>query len=335
MNTKPDTNKVVSVFNLDLKDPRAETEERIQSVSLHKQSRTLLKTLGGIVGRDTAQPSLFDLPRFEKNVNPYKEIISRNTAITGNLLISLWQRNKNQEGVYVIENLSEIAKILNFTPQDLKIYLVYLGGYQYPVTTLKEKVLRSGKTQKILSIYHDKLFTIRFNIKLGDKEKESDFNEDLKVGTRFLSFIKERDIESIEVKPSEPLIDDLYGNRLGNILTDEGFFAFALGLSDMAYKLLVFSGSNKPKQTIGITRLIESLQLKGQITKQGKPRVLASIKKALEELKTNGHITQWGFDEKREMFTWEYSNKIFKHKDLLPKGGIAVIREEKSNTTGN
>jgi len=291
---------------------------QIEKPTLYKQPRGLLKTQAKTVGRDTTELNLFATPTFESKTNPYKKTIARNTAILGNYLIKLWQQ-KNKDGVYTIDNLTKVAGKLGIIPQDLKTYLVYLGGYQYPVISTKDKILKSGKKQKILSISTDKLFYIKFNSRLRNGETEESFNKDLKVGTHFLSFIKNRDIDTVEVKPSDTLIDDLRGDRLGNVFTDDAFFSFASGLSDMAYKLFTFSGSNEPYKKIRLNKLIDSLGLTEQVKKQGKPRVLNTLKKALNELKTNGHIVKWEYQKSKEMFSWQQSNKIFKHKKLLPK----------------
>jgi len=291
---------------------------QIEKPTLHKQPRGLLKTFSSIVGKDTTQISLFELPRFEAGVNPYKETVARNTAILGNYIIKLWQQ-ENKDGVYTIDNLTKVAGKLGIIPQDLKTYLVYLGGYQYPVISTKDTLTRGGKKQRILSTYTTNLFHIKFNSKLKNGETEEGFNEDLRVGTRYLSFIKSRDIDTVEIKPSETLIDDLQGERLGNVFTDDAFFTYALGLTDTAYKLLIFSGSNEPYKKIRLNKLIDSLGLAEQVKKQGKPRMLKIIKKALNELKTSGHIVKWEYRDKQELFCWEYSDKIFKHKNLLPK----------------
>lgn len=296
----------------------ADLPVKVEQPTLHKQSRSALKTFSLLTGRDKTQVSLFEKPRFEEGINPYKESIARNTAIVGNYLIKLWQQ-KNKDGVCTIDNLTKVAKKLNMIPQDLKTYLVYLGGYQYPVITTKDKITKGGKMQRILSTYTTNIFIIKFNSKLKKNETEDSFNKDLRVGTRYLSFIKNRDIDTVEVEPNPALRDDLQGKRLGNILTSDDFFVFALGLTDMAYKLFTFSGSNEPVKKIRLDKLIDSLGLEEQTKKQGKPRILRTIKKALNELKTKGHFIKWEYQEDKEMFDWEYSNKIFKHKLLLTK----------------
>ena len=296
----------------------ADLPVKVEQPTLHKQSRSALKTFSLLAGRDKTQVSLFEKPRFEGGINPYKESIARNTAIVGNYLIKLWQR-ENKDGVCTIDNLTKVAEKLNMIPQDLKTYLVYLGGYQYPVITTKDKITKGGKMQRILSTYTTNIFIIKFNSKLKKNETEDSFNKDLRVGTRYLSFIKNRDIDTVEVEPNPALRDDLRGKRLGNILTSDDFFVFALGLTDMAYKLFTFSGSNKPVKKIRLDKLIDSLGLEEQTKKQGKPRILRTIKKALNELKTKGHFIKWEYQEDKEMFDWEYSNKIFKHKLLLTK----------------
>lgn len=176
----------------------------------------------------------FEIPHFDTAINPYKEVLTKMTAITGNLLLALWQANKDDKNIYRITNLnlSDIARQLGVEPKELKLYLIYLGGYQRPLTQLKIVKEQGKKDKRILSIYHDKIFYIKFNIRLRDTERETDFNNDARVGTNYLNFIKDRDIESVEVMPSLSLQEELQGSGLSNVLVDDNFVAFSLGLSD-------------------------------------------------------------------------------------------------------
>ena len=152
--------------------------------TLHKQARGYLKTTASLVGKDTSQQkSLFEIPHFDTAINPYKEVLTKMTAITGNLLLALWQANKDDKNIFTITNLSEIARQLGAEPKELKLYLIYLGGYQRPLTQLKIVKEQGKKDKRILSIYHDKIFYIKFNIRLKDTERETDFNNDARVGT--------------------------------------------------------------------------------------------------------------------------------------------------------
>jgi len=292
--------------------------------TLHRQARGYLKTTASLVGKETAQMSLFTLPAYDDNINPAKQVLSKNTAITGQLLLALWQKNKDENDIYKIDNLTDIAKLLNTTPQELKLYLICLGGYQYPITNF-------DKDKRILSIHHDKLFYIKFNIRLKAGETEASFTNDHKIGTGYLSFIKDRDIESIEVMPSMSIRQELQGKGLGNVLVDDHFVAFSLELSNIAYKLFCFSSSNKPTFKIGFDKLISKkyLSLEKQVfgvynqqgkrlsAGQGKKRVLETIKNGLNELKQAGHLESWTYNETTDFFEWKYSNKIIKHKEFM------------------
>ena len=301
--------------------------------TLHRQARGYMKTTASLVGRDKdKEQSLFDLPRFDTNTRAYKETLTKNTAIAGHLCLALWQTSKNDKGVYTIDNLKRFADKLNITPQELKIYLIYLGGYQRPITKLNIVREKGKKEKRILSIVHDKLFHIKFNTLLKQSETESTFTKDDRTGTNYLSFIRDRDIYSVEISPSISLQEELEGGGLGNVLVDDRFVAFSLDLSDLAYKLFCLSGSNKPSFKITFDKLItpRHLNLEKQVkgvydstgrrlrAGKGKPRILARIKEALQELESKGHLTKWAYDKARDIFSWAYSNKIIKHKELLP-----------------
>lgn len=318
--------------------------------TFHKQARGYLKTTASIVGKDTSkQKSLFEIPHFDTAINPYKEVFSKMTAITGNLLLALWQANKDEKGIYTITNLSEIARQLKVRPEELKLYLIYLGGYQRPISKL-ETVKEQGKKEKrILSIYHDKIFYIKFNIRLKDGEKDEDFNNDARIGTNYLNFIKDRDIESVEIMPAVSLQNELEGQGLGNVLVDDNFVAFSLGLSDLAYKLFCFSSSNKPTFKITFKKLITKKylnlesQVYGEYNKtgkrikkgQGRVRILQRIKDALDELKVKKHLTKWSYNEQTGFFCWTYTDEVIKHKELLKeKVKTLKIETPKTGQTG-
>jgi len=309
-----------------------------QPLPLHRQARGYMKTTASLVGKDMEQErSLFTLPSYDYDTKALKDVLSKNTAITGNLLLALWQKNKNEQGIYTIESLTTIADLLHITPQELKIYLIYLGGYQYPV-------VKFNKETRILSVYHDKLFFVKFNIQLKDGETQNSFTNDDRIGNTSVNFIRDRDIKSIDISPSKSIIEEYQGKGLGNVLVDDAFISFCLGLSELAYKLFSFSGSNKPTFTIRFDKLISKkyLNLEKQVkgvydttgkrksAGQGKARVLKRIQEALTELKSKGHFTSWAYDEARDMFSWTYCNKIIKHKELLP----LKIKPEETGQTG-
>jgi hypothetical protein len=294
---------------------------------MHRQSRSYLKTAGSITGRDTEQTSLFKSPSYQNNTNPYKEVITKKTSILGNHLIHLWQKDRDDRGILTIDNLTKIAKVMGIIPQDLKLYLIYLAGYQYPVT-------KFNKETRIFSIYSDKLFYIKFNMRLKEGESENSFTNDDRIGTNYISFIKDRDVDSVEVSPSMSIIEELNGKgSFGNVLVDDKFVAFSLGLSDLAYKIFCFISSNKPAFKMSFKKLISKkhLNLEKQVhgvydskgkrkqAGKGKPRMLTRIKEAFDELLDEGHLSRWTYDEEKDLFSWTYTDKIIKHKDLLPK----------------
>jgi len=287
---------------------------------MHRQSRSLLKTSASGVGRDREQ-TLFTLPAYRGNINPFKKVMSKNTAIMGNLLIKLWQKHKDEKGIFTIKNLTKIARIMKTSPQELKVYLLCLAGYQYPVTKI-------NKETRTLSIYSDKLFYIKFNMRFKKGEDEDSFT-----GTNYISFIRDRFVKSVEITPSASIIEGLEGKGLGNVLVDDNFVAFSLGLSDLAYKLFCFSSSNRPTFKISFRKLTSKKYLnlgkqiygvyndKGKRIRagQGKRRILENIKRAFTELLVKEHLKEWEYNEAKDQFNWVYSDKFIKHKEFLSK----------------
>jgi len=311
-----------------------------QKDKLHKQPRGLLKTTASTVGKDNDSLSLFSLQTYDESLQPSRETISRNTAITGQYLIALWQKNKDEDGIYKIKNLSEIARPLNVTPQELKNYLIYLSGYIYPVTTRER--LPNGKTR--MYITNDLLFKVRWSFLFKDGEDEKQYNNDKRVGTRLSNYIKDLPVESVEITPNKSFIEELEGSGLGNILVSDEIVAFSLNLTPTAYKLFCLSGSNRPTFKISLKKLVDKKYLnlesllygvydKGKRIRagKGKPYVLTKIEEALNELQKAGHIASWNYEEKDEMFSWTYTDKIYKHKELYTYGDKVLDR---SNNKG-
>lgn len=283
-------------------------------VQLHKQPRNYLKTVSRLTGKDTSdQPTLFQVPEADREgVSLPREVVSKNTAILGNILLQLWQQTPGE--ALIINNLSELSRKIGGSNKELKIYLLYLGGYTYPLIERDEK---TGK----LSATTEQLFKVKFNFGEKTKAKYKGGKEVPYIGAGALQFIKDEPVETIEVIPNEKFLNALDGKGLGNVLVPDEFTKLALSLTDMGYKILTYTASNKPKQKIKANSLIEALNLTKQVKSQGKPRVLKAMLKAMEDLKTKGHLTRYSYDAEKEMFTMNYSDTFIKHKDFTRKKG--------------
>ena len=283
-----------------------------EKIKVHKQPRNYLKTTAKYVGKatDTEEPTLFSLPAIqpenpEEVGNFLREVISRNTAILGNYLLQLWQQGGEDE--LVINNLSPIAEIMNNSNYEVKIYLLYLGGYVYPIVDRDE----SGG----LTVTTEQLFKIQFKYskEVGNKYKTS---TPVEIGRGLTKFIKDEPIESIIVKPSPLFIKAIQGKGLGNVLVaNDTFVKLALSITDIAYKILTYSASNKPSQRIAEDKLVKHLGLEKQMKSQGRPRVRATILKGLQELQDKEHIKSYSYEEDNGLYIFTYSDKYIKHKE--------------------
>ena len=300
----------------------------MKNKKIHIQSRSYSKTMAKCTGRDTSQYSLFSLDPKELliakrenvkegdcKIREQKFIISKNTAILGNFLFELWQSGQKNENDYLkIENLSILSKKLNTTNYEIKLYLIYLGGFIYPIVTKDDLKSR-------LTITQGTFFTIKFNYRFEDGDDKRIENL---LGSGHLQFIKNRSTESIEVKPNEIfirdykcIIRDYKCNGLGFVYVSDNFIKFCLELSDIAYKILCLSMSNKPTQKLKEENLIIQLGLEEQLKKQGKPRIREKILQGFEDLKNKKHIVTYTFCD--PYFKWNYKNTIIKHQELQPK----------------
>lgn len=274
---------------------------------LHKQPRNYLKTMSKIIGKDTNNPTLFSmpeaLPTYNTDGNIIRDKISKNTAILGSLLFELWDKQGKKEEI-ILDNLSELSNIMGVNNFEVKIYLLYLGGYNYPLI---------DKTESGLSLSVKQLFEVEFKY---SKETQSKYEagEYTEIGGGLIRFIKDEPIKQIIIRPNKIFLRALEGEGIGNVLVKNGdFIKLGLSLSELGFKLLSYTASNKPSQTINEDSLIRDLGLDKALKTQGRPRVRATILKAFKELKDNGHVKEFEFNDQKEMYSYKYSGKYVEH----------------------
>jgi len=312
-----------SKFKIDLPTPLGDEVER-----LHKQPRGLLKTVGQSISNTTEAPGLFTLPQKVEPeggaIGELKEQISKNTGALAFYLIQKYQENNSKP--LEITNLNSIAKVMNCNNYRLKLYLLYLGGYVYPI------VDRDDRTKELV-LSNDQLFKIqfRYSSKIADKYSVNNRGEIQgveRIGNSLLNFIKDEPLDRVIITPSVRFINALEGKGLGNILTvNNKFVGLILELTDIATKILCYSSSNRPSQKIAEDNLVKHLGLKRQIKTQGKPRVRATILKGLQELQDKGHIKSYSYEEATGMYSYIYSDKYVRFKESKkakkdPPGGV-------------
>ncbi len=278
-------------------------------IPLHKQPRNLLKTLAKGIGNSGDELTLFTMPQTEGGI---KEEISKNTGALAFYLIQLYQQNNSKPLEIPKGKLSPISRVMNCNNYRLKIYLLYLGGYNYPIIDKND----TGE----LIVKTDKLFDIEFVYSQKVADKYSVNNGQIKgverIGTEILTFIKNEELDRVIITPNSRFIKALEGKGLGNILTaNDKFVGLILELSDIATKILTYSSSNKPSQKIGEESLVKHLGLIKQVKKQGMPRVRGTILKGLQELKDKGHIRSYSFEEATRMYSFNYTNKFVQYSE--------------------
>jgi hypothetical protein len=278
-------------------------------IPLHKQPRNLLKTLAKGIGNSGEELTLFTMPQTEGGI---KEEISKNTGALAFYLIQLYQQNNSKPLEIPKGKLSPISRVMNCNNYRLKIYLLYLGGYNYPIIDKND----TGE----LIVKTDKLFDIEFVYSQKVADKYSVNNGQIKgverIGTEILTFIKNEELDRVIITPNSRFIKALEGKGLGNILTaNDKFVGLILELSDIATKILTYSSSNKPSQKIGEESLVKHLGLIKQVKKQGMPRVRGTILKGLQELKDKGHIRSYSFEEATRMYSFNYTNKFVQYSE--------------------
>jgi len=288
----------------------------IEGEKLHKQPRNLLKTVAQRISNTTDEPTLFTLPQKVElgggAIGELKEEISKNTGALAFYLIQKYQENNSKP--LEIANLNAIAEVMNCNNYRLKLYLLYLGGYVYPIVDRDERT-------KELVLTNEQLFKIefRYSKQIADKYSVNNRGEIQgveRIGNNLLNFIKDEPLDRVVITPSPRFIKALEGKGLGNILTvNNKFVGLILELTDIATKILSYSSSNKPSQKIAEDNLIKHLGLTKQIKKQGRPRVRATILKGLQELQDKEHIKSYSYEEATGMYSYTYSDKYVRFKE--------------------
>jgi len=273
---------------------------------LHKQPRAYLKTTSKLVGRDTTNPTLFTMPDIlDLTSNQHRDVISKNTAILGHIVLYLMQQNNNKD-LELVGYLNRLSEEFGVSKQEIKNYLLYLGGYIYPITDVDQN---SGK----LSITTEQLFKVKFTYSKDIAERIAKGNYK-KVGNKQTYYLINEQAESIIITPNPIFMKALEGKGLGNVLVKNvDFIKLALSLTETGYKLLSYTSSNKPTGKINEDSLFKEMDLKEQVKRQGRPRVRTTILKAFEELKDKGHIKEYLFEEETRMYSYTYSNKFVEH----------------------
>jgi len=305
------------LFAEELRLREKELEQREKALEkLHKQPRSLLKTVGQSISNTTEAPGLFTIPQQVEPgggaIEELKEEISKNTGALAFYLIQRYQENNSKP--LEINNLNAIAEVMNCNNYRLKLYLLYLGGYVYPI------IDRDDATKELV-LTNEQLFKIEFRYSPKVAEKYSVNNKGEiqgaeRIGNALLSFIKDEPLDRVIITPSQRFIKALEGKGLGNILTvNNKFVGLILELTDIATKILCYSSSNRPSQKIAEDNLVKHLGLKKQIKTQGKPRVRATILKGLQELQDKGHIKRYSYEDATGVYLFTYSDKYVKFKE--------------------
>lgn len=297
-------------------NPLPKQEGEVEVEKLHKQPRSLLKTVAQRISNTTDEPTLFTLPQKVEPgggaIGEIKEEISKNTGALAFYLIQKYQENNSKP--LEIANLNAIAEVMNCNNYRLKLYLLYLGGYVYPIVDRDERT-------KELVLTNEQLFKIefRYSKQIADKYSVNNRGEIQgveRIGNNLLNFIKDEPLDRVVITPSPRFIKALEGKGLGNILTvNNKFVGLILELTDIATKILSYSSSNRPSQKIAEDNLIKHLGLTKQIKKQGRPRVRAAILKGLQELKDKEHIKSYSYEEATGMYSYTYSDKYVRYKE--------------------
>lgn len=273
--------------------------------ALHRAAKGLSRTIARLVKRETEQPSLFNNALEDIGEEVQRNAISRNAAILCDILI---QEIPPEEDTLIITNLAYLAKKMNVQNFELKRYLLALGGFVYPIISYSAE---DGATQ----ITIEQIFKITFTLKNTAQQY---------AGTNLLRLAENAEFTKIEVKLNRQFVRERTihepkllkknkrnTNGFGYVYrVNDEYQELAQTLSDVAYKLLSYTSTQKAAYKIGYSKLLAHLDLDAQVRKQGRPRIHGQIMKGLEELKQAGHLNEYEYDPDKEQYAWNCSRNF-------------------------
>jgi len=297
-------------------------EEEIEKVKTGITSKTYLRTQASAVGRDRSVPSLWTAEnKYLENV--IRKAIPKVPSVVGLYMIELWVKAEengelDKKEFYIITNLSEISKELGIPKHTLKVDLLYLGAFRYPV------IRRIA--EKHTGVSFEDIFKVEFEYNLSEDEVYKRMNDpQYKTwGTRLSKFIENTPIKEIKIKPSEFIKNEIKKNPeigyIGKRVISDKLRPFAKDLNDFEYKLLCLIGAFKKKSNIHFNKLKKQkyLNLEADIKKQGMGTVKKKIKDIMKKFKEEGIIEDnWTFEKGR--LSWISIDNVFIYPDLKDK----------------
>lgn len=299
------------------------TTSEFDKEELYRSSRGLMKTSAKQIGRDTKkkeQLGLMDIGN--KTIKGY--CYSVKVADFFDYLAMEWQRQPlNSEGFLVIKNLSLVAKELDTQPKYIKRYLTLAGAHTYPF------IRKRGNSI-------EETFIIFFTIRVYRTNTNGEEIEEGPINAEDHDKLNERrPFKEIWVKPhsiirgeqgrdsrGKEIKDKKYKRQeegLGNVLRPVASFFAGIHLTSMGKKLLNYTGSNKPTNSIGFEKLLKHLGFTEQDLRQrGAPRIRKEIEAGFKELIRAGHIKSYSPpSEERDIYKWVCSNKYYRYSELI------------------
>jgi hypothetical protein len=277
-----------------------EAEEKV-----YKSPRAYARTVAKIVKREREQPSLFNASGLLSLEETHRTAITRNAAILGTYLFQLL---KNEEETIPVRNLTALAELFNTTNSEIKLYLLALGGFTYPVVTLEEDSLN-------LSVEQLFKIQIRYGKKTLDRYKRGELTE---AGTNLLKILVNEAPSEILITPNRNFLISRTGKGQGyTLLKQDKYVKLSLQLTDLAYKLQEYSSTQSRSHKLKEPGLITALGIEAQVKKQGAPYMRGKVHEALEELKTHGYLTEYSYDKETSLYKWIVSGEYIQHGKLL------------------
>lgn len=306
----------------------------------HKQPVTSLKTTSRLIGRVRDTPNIWTTLQDEGEglLKTSRDKITAKTAVLMLIVnryfqsapvyaeepeggVDIFRSKKND--TLVIRNLAPLARELGVENNDLKIHLVMMGGFQYPVDYKDDKGSLFLSTENMYNV------TFVYPPEIGNQYGVKRY------GTNRTSFIFNQSHKEVRIRLGNRISDDLKEKKdldkerqktyMGSVYVDNKYIRLINEeLSDLGIKLMNYITSNQTghynrPMKIGVTKIIPHLGLAKIVEKQGLPYVKKKILEELEVLKAKGALKTYGYDRGKDILSWTCTNKYVKRPDKRPK----------------
>lgn len=290
------------------------------SVGYHRQSRQVLSQISKTIAPIYQGPDIFSQPKYFDKLMEGPESNTM-TIRCAKLIIELGKniskpnpvgRYDQEQNIFILDNLGQLSKELDISPDKLKTALIGLCSFPYPhlyQNNHGEVVEEYSKLFSVRFIYDEKTMEKKYGVVEIDGDR---YYNAPRIGTKQANYIANERAKRIEIIPHQKIIEAINkGANGGYITTSDDITTISKDLSVTELQLLTYIGSKPKNYRAKMSNVVKDLNMADQIKKQGKPRIYSKILDGLETLKTKRVISDYEYNTKTEVVSWTQDKNTY------------------------